>query len=163
MTTKADFTSEEWNLLRRAPMMAGLVVVAASPSGPLGALRESLAFGTMVRDARSQEPSNELIGVLVADLATGGRIAVEPWEITGKTPDQVRSYALDMCRKAAALLDRKARPEESRAFKGWLHTVGQKVADAAKEGGFLGIGGTQVSDQETAALTDLRRSLGVAA
>jgi hypothetical protein len=37
------------------------------------------------------------------------------------------------------------------------------VAEAAKEGGFLGIGGTQVSEPERAALTDLSKSLGIAA
>jgi len=37
------------------------------------------------------------------------------------------------------------------------------VAEAAKEGGFLGVGGTQVSEQEKTALSDLSRSLGIAA
>src|SRR6185369_4350159 len=45
MSTKADFSAEEWKLVLKAPLMAGLAVVAASPSGPLGVLREMFAVG----------------------------------------------------------------------------------------------------------------------
>lgn len=37
--------------------------------------------------------------------------------------------------------------------------VGEKVAAAAKEGGFLGFGGTRVSEQERSALQDLTSTL----
>jgi len=39
--------------------------------------------------------------------------------------------------------------------------VSQKVAEAAKEGGFLGFGGTQVSEQEAATIKELSTALGV--
>jgi hypothetical protein len=35
------------------------------------------------------------------------------------------------------------------------------VAEAAKEGGFLGFGGAQVSDKEAAAIKELSTALGV--
>jgi hypothetical protein len=164
MTTRTNFTPEEWTLLKRAPMMAGLVVVAASPSGPLGALKESLAVGSMLRDSRAHPSSSELLAALAADLGSPeGRQSMDLSELVGKSPDQIKGHALEACRKVAALLDQKATPQERTAFVGWLDTVGRKVAEAAKEGGFLGFGGTAVSDQEKTALTDLRRSLGVAA
>jgi hypothetical protein len=163
MANKASFTPDEWKLLSQAPTMAGLVVVAASPSGPLGVLQESLAVGKILTEAKAQSSPSELLNALVADLGTTqGRQAVQPNELLGKSPDQIKSYALDVCRKAAALLDQRA-PSDSAAFKRWLQTIGQKVSEAAKEGGFLGFGGTQVSEQETTALTDLRKSLGIAA
>lgn len=163
MANKASFTPDEWKLLSQTPTMAGLVVVAASPSGPLGVIEESIAMGRILVDTKTQGSSSELINALVGHLATPeGRQAMRPPELVGKSPDQIKSYALDTCRKAAALLDQKA-PAESPAFKRWLQTIGQKVAEAAKEGGFLGIGGTQVSEQEKTALTDLGKSLGIAA
>lgn len=163
MTTKANFTPEEWNLLRRAPMMAGLVVVAASPSGPVGIFQETFAVGKVLAEAKSQG-SNELISSLVADLTTEeGRQAARPADLVGKSPEQIKSNALDSLRKVGTLLDQKARPEESQAVKRWLHDTGKKVSEAAKEGGFLGLGGTQVSEQEKTALNELGRSLGVAA
>jgi hypothetical protein len=163
MPNKTDFTPEEWTVLKRAPMMAGLVVVASSPSGPFGLLEESLAIGKILTETKAHASPSEVINGLVADLATSeGRRDTRPSDAIGKSPDQIKSYALDACRKAAALVDQKA-PSDSAAFKAWLQSIGQKVAEAAKEGGFLGIGGTQVSDQEKAALTDLRKTLGVAA
>jgi hypothetical protein len=58
-------------------------------------------------------------------------------------------------------VEKKAKPAEAQAFKQWLVSVGQKVAEAAKEGGVLGFGGTRVSEQETAALKELTSVLGV--
>jgi hypothetical protein len=60
----------------------------------------------------------------------------------------------------AALIEKKAKPEEAQGFKQWLVTVAQRVAEAAKEGGFLGFGGTQVSEQETATIKELSTALG---
>src|SRR4026208_277087 len=163
MTTKANFTPEEWNLLRRAPMMPGLVVVAASPSGPVGILQETFAVGKVLAEAKAQSPG-ELISSLVADLTTEeGRKAARPADPVGKSPEQTKSTALDSPRPVGTLLDQKARPEESQAVKRWLHDTGKRVSEAAKEAGFLGLGGTQVSEQEKAALNELGRSLGVAA
>jgi hypothetical protein len=45
MTTKADYTAEEWELLARAPFMVAMAVVAASPSGPIGIIKELSAIG----------------------------------------------------------------------------------------------------------------------
>jgi hypothetical protein len=164
MTTKTDFTVEEWNVIRRAPFMAGLVVVAASPSGPIGVVKEMFAVGKTLADVKLHGASSDLIKAVVADLETAeARQQSAPAELQGKTPDQVRTSALEACRQAAAVVEKKAKPDEAQAFKQWLVSVSQKVAEAAKEGGFLGFGGTRVSEQETSALNDLASTLGVKA
>jgi hypothetical protein len=63
-------------------------------------------------------------------------------------------------RQVAALIDKKAKPDEAQGFKQWLVAVTQKVAEAAKEGGFLGFGGTQVSEQEGATIKEVSAALG---
>ena len=73
MATKADFTQEEWNQIQRAPFMAGLAVVAASPSGPFGVVKEMFAVGKMLGEVKAQGSSNELIKALVADIEAGAR------------------------------------------------------------------------------------------
>ena len=164
MLTKTDFTAEEWNVIRRAPFMAGLVVVAASPSGPFGVVKEMFAVGKTLADVKLHGASSDLVKAVVADLETAeGRQQSTPAELQGKTPDQVRTAALDACRQAAAVVEKKAKPDEAQAFTQWLVSVGQKVAEAAKEGGVLGFGGTRVSEQETSALKDLTAALGVKA
>ena len=164
MLTKADFTAEEWTVIRRAPIMAGLVVVSASPSGPIGVIKEMFAVGKTLAAAKTQGGSSDLVKAVVADLESAeARQQSTPAELQGKSADQVRTAALEACRRAAALVEAKGKPDEAQAFKQWLATVGQNVAEAAKEGGFLGIGGTPVSAQETAALKDLTAALGVKA
>jgi hypothetical protein len=44
-----------------------------------------------------------------------------------------------------------------------LLDLGKNVAEASSEGGFLGIGGVQVSDAEKATLADISRALGTTA
>jgi hypothetical protein len=161
MATKADFTAEEWNQIRRAPFMAGLAVVAASPSGPFGVVKEMLAVGKMLAEVKAQGSSNDLVKSLVADLEGGSGEQSTPAELQGKGPDQVKSFAIDSCRQATALIEKKATPEEAQGFKQWLVSVGQRVSEAAKEGGFLGFGGTQVSEQEAATIKELSTALGV--
>jgi hypothetical protein len=164
MLTKSDFTAEDWSVIRRAPFMAGLVVVAASPSGPFGVIKEMFAVGKTLADVKLHGASSDLVKAVVADLETAeARQQSMPAELQGKTPDEVRTAALDACRQAAAVVQRKAKPDETLAFTEWLVSVGHRVAEAAKEGGVLGFGGTRVSEQETSALRDLTAALSVKA
>ena len=161
MLAKTDFTAEEWDVIRRAPFTAGLVVVAASPSGPFGVIKEMLAVSGMLADVKTHGAPSGLVKAVVADLDTAeARQQSLPTELQAKTPDQMRTAALEACRQAAAIVEKKGEPAEAQAFKGWLVSVGQKVAEAAKEGGFLGIGGTRVSEQEVSAIKDLTSALG---
>ena len=161
MATKADFSADEWKQIGRAPLMAGLAVVAASPSGPFGVVKEMFAMTKVLADVKSQGASNELVKSVVADLETGGREQSAPAELKGKTPEQVKTYAIENCRQVVALVDSKAKPQEAQEFNQWLVAVAQKVAEAAKEGGFLGFGGTQVSEQEAATIKELSTALAV--
>jgi hypothetical protein len=164
MLGQNDFTADEWTLIRRAPFMAGLMVVAASPSGPLGVVKEMFAVGKTLADVKRHGASSDVAKALVADLESAdAREQGIPTELQGKSPDQVRSAALEACRQAATAVEKKGQPGETQAFKQWLVSVGQAVAEAAKEGGFLGIGGARVSEQEASALKDLSSALGVKA
>jgi hypothetical protein len=160
MTTKADFTAEEWKQIQRAPFMAGLAVVAASPSGPFGVVKEMFAVGKMLGEVKTQGSSNDLIKALVADIEAGAKDLSASEELKGKTPDEVKSYAIGSLRQVAALLEKKTKPDEAQGFNQWLVSVAQKVAEAAKEGGFLGFGGTQVSEQEAATIKELSTAVG---
>ena len=51
-------------------------------------------------------------------------------------------------------------PGELQAYKNTILSVAQASAEASKEGGFLGIGGTLVSKEEQAALDAIRAALG---
>jgi hypothetical protein len=162
MSTKTDYSADEWKLCMKAPLMAGLAVVAASPSGPLGVLREMFAVGKVVSETRSQVGSNELLRALVSELAApDARGQIDAAELRGLATDQLRTHALEACRTVAALVDRKATPQEAEEVKRWLVGIAQRTAEAAKEGGFLGFGGTPVSQAESTAVRDVARALGM--
>jgi hypothetical protein len=119
------------------------------------------AVGKMLAEVKTQGSSNELVKALVADLESGAREQSAPTELQGKAPDQVRSYAIDSLRQVIALTAKKAKPDEAQGLNQWLVAAAQKVAEAAKEGGFLGFGGTQVSEPEAATIKELSTALGV--
>jgi hypothetical protein len=162
MSSKTDYSADEWKICLKAPLMAGLAVVAASPSGPLGVLREMFAVGKLVSETRTQGGSNQLLRALVSELgAPDARGQIDAAELRGLGTEQLRAHALEACRTFAALVDRKASPEEAEGVKRWVVGIAQRTAEAAKEGGFLGFGGTQVSQAETGAIQAVTRALGV--
>jgi hypothetical protein len=55
------------------------------------------------------------------------------------------------------------RREEATEVRQWLTRVAQATAEAAKEGGFLGFGGTLVSEEEKAAIARIESTLGIPA
>lgn len=157
MSGKADFSVDEWDLLRASPLMASMMVVAASPSGLVGLVKESGAAAETILQAvgTAQTP---LLKALSEDVAQTMAIPKPP---PGATPEQVQEAAAEILRRTSVLLSTKAMPEETAEIKLWLAKVAQATAEAAKEGGFLGFGGASVSDQEKAALGLLNAALGL--
>jgi hypothetical protein len=161
MATKTDFTADEWAQLLKAPGWASIAVVAASPSGPLGVIKEMFAAGKILAETKVGGAQNPLVGALVNDLTTSeGRQRAQPSEVSGKSPEEVRAMAVAALERVAALLDGKAGADAD-GFKRWLTALAGRVAEASKEGGFLGVGGTRVSEKENATLSDIGKALGV--
>jgi hypothetical protein len=73
-----------------------------------------------------------------------------------------RPRAVEALRQISALIETKA-PEDAPAFKVWLRQISQRVAEAAKEGGFLGFGGVPVSEAEKATLAEISAALKLTA
>jgi hypothetical protein len=69
-----------------------------------------------------------------------------------------RDSMLAAIKGAAAAVKAKA-PNEATSFAETIGGLAQKVAEAAKEGGFLGIGGRQISDREQQALNEINAAL----
>jgi hypothetical protein len=161
MSVKEAFTADEWSALTQAPFCAALAVVAASPSGPIGALKEMFAMGSAIQDAAAAGADNPIVQAVIEELRANpraGQPAARP-----KSVEEAKQIGMDGCRRVAALLAAKASPGDAQGFKTWLSALSQKVAMAANEGGILGIGGVKVSEAEQAALKDIEKVLGMAA
>jgi hypothetical protein len=151
MTARADFNAEEWATIVDAPVYAGLRLIAASRGGTV---RETLAMGRVYQDARGHHGESQLLDDLVK--APPSIDAEQLRDVQGN----VATLASQKLREAIELLGAKATPLETDSYKKFVMTVAQAVAGAHKEGGFLGIGGQQISDAENQALDEISTALG---
>lgn len=159
MSSKPDYTPEEWALLARAPFMVGLIVTLAAPSGITGVLEEGSAVTRALTLAFGDRHTEPLLKSLVADIeASEGRLA-RPAERLH--PDDAQTIAFETLEAVAEVLGRKAASGEAHAFKTWLLEIARQSAEAAKEGGFMGFGGVRVNEAEEAALSRIRAALRV--
>jgi hypothetical protein len=166
MANKQSFTSEEWIKLLESPMITGMAVSAAEPSGLWGTLKEAFASSSALVAAKSDAGANELVKAIVADFETSeGRSDIQEVlrkRFAGAKPADVVQRSLASLADVSRLLEAKA-PNDAAAFKAWLQGISQKVAEASQEGGFLGFGGVQVTDAEKATLADISKTLGMTA
>ncbi|MEA2406630.1 MAG: hypothetical protein QOE69_749 [Thermoleophilaceae bacterium] len=152
MTTKSQFNAEEWEAVARAPALAALMVMMADRGGTI---RESLALGRAYAEAR-RDGGSELIEQLVSSPPS-----LDPNSLG--QPDQLRQQLPERIREAVRLVEEKGTPEEVEDYKSFILRVADVVAHAHKEGGVLGIGGKEVSEDERAVLDQLTRELGTTA
>jgi hypothetical protein len=151
MTRRADFNAEEWATVVEGPIYAALLVIAASHGGRL---RESLALARAYQDARLHHGENELLDELVKSPP-----AIDADELR-HAQSNISEVATHQLREATGILGVKATHAETDSYKTFVMTVAQAVASAHKEGGFLGIGGTQITDAENQALDEISSALG---
>jgi hypothetical protein len=145
MTTKSEFNAEEWDQVAQAPALAALMVVLADRGG---SIRESIALGKAYAAAR-REGGSELTEQLVASPPH-----LDPKSMGGA--EGLRAQVPERITRAIALVDQKGTHEEAQEYRDFILRLADVVAHAHKEGGVLGIGGKEVSEQEQAALDELR-------
>lgn len=142
MTGKAAFTDEEWELLREAPAVAGMMVVTAESGG---SFRETFALAKAYPEARKHHGESELLDEIVAaGPKSGPRF---------HSPEELHEQGLQRLRDAAALLERKATPGEVDGYRAFVATLAERVAGAHKEHG------QAVSDKERAAISEITSTL----
>jgi hypothetical protein len=152
MTRKADFNADEWETLVETPLLAGMRVATA---GRGGTIRESMAMGKVYAAARQEQGDSELLDELVASPP-----AMSPSRV-GSSGD-VKGATEERLREAVGILERKATADEIEAYRSFVVTLAAAVAGAHKEGGFIGIGGTPVSEAEQTALDEIAAMMGSA-
>lgn len=158
MTKRADYTDDEWEALARSPLVAGFAISLADPGGPIELSKETMA----AIKSLATPPSDEELLIAVSQYAQArAREHANLRKELDLKASTARQQLTDELTSVNAILEAKATPEEAAAFRLWLVEAAQKAADAAKEGGFLGIGATRVSEGELTELAEIRQILGL--
>jgi hypothetical protein len=159
MTTKADFTDDEWARLERAPMVAGMAITFADPGGPIEVVKESMAAMKTVMEAAQAGGSSELVDAVAKSATEKIQNRQRPLKDFKPKGALAGEEILEELRAVNELVSQKATPEEAAAYREWLLTAAKRSADAAKEGGFMGFKAERVSEGEQKMLDKLAEVL----
>src|SRR5436305_7255806 len=101
MTSKTDFTEQEWDAVLEGPPSAGMLVVTASRGGTF---RETFAIGKAYAEARKQHGASELLDEIVS---------AKPEVDHTRYPSigELREHAHQHIRDAIEVPERKATPD----------------------------------------------------
>jgi hypothetical protein len=146
---KGKFTAQELAAVGAAPLAVAGLVIGASKSSAKGIVQELDAMAQTM-DAAADKAG----GVSLVDLFP--RPTAEQAEQYLSTP---QDSMLGTLKAAVAAVSAKA-PDQAAGYKSFLNTLASNIANAAKEGGFLGIGAKQVTSEEAAALETIRKAVG---
>jgi hypothetical protein len=160
MLTKNDFAASDWNTLRDTPYLVGLATLLAEPSG-LGTIKESMAITMGIWENQASEIP------LIRDLTSRAEMQAAQNSLKGRftgsqgeiSKNRIKDLALEHARSSIGILSGKADAEEIDAYRKLLSGLAEKVANASREGGFLGFGGKAVSAAEQSFLDDLQDTI----
>jgi hypothetical protein len=160
MTTKADFSEQEWTRIKRAPFVAGMAISLADPGGPIEAFKETAATLKSVQGAEGQDG---LVGEAAREVVSEARERKNPLHDFHPKGTLAGQQIVDELAGVNQIVSEKATPEEAEAYREWLKTAAQEAANAAKEGGFLGWHAKRVSEGEQRMLDKLDEVLAAPA
>jgi len=160
MSTRLDYNEAEWKAISSAPLAAGMLITLSDASGPLGIAKEAMAVSRAIAESASGDAPEVVRSLAESAKTWGGRPAMP--DVPRGSREQAKDALIGAINAAVEAVETKS-PSEVQSYKTWLASVAVRVAQASKEGGFLGIGGTPVSAEEQAAVDQLAAMLNVSA
>ena len=164
MSLKESFTPEDWSVITAAPQTVATAVMMAGFSGLGGTAKEAFSLASSLSQGAASSSS------LIREIAARDEIMAAQNSLRTKTSaldpkqfkQQLNAMAVEESKQAVDIVERHA-PGDVAAYKQWLMDIAQGVANAAKEGSFLGFGGERVSEGERQTLSLLSDALGIKA
>jgi hypothetical protein len=151
-TATIESFGADWDQVLVGPAAALYLVTSSDISGPVGAIAEvKAANAALLEAARAASPDS-----LIAAAFAGGFTTTMLEEI--REGARNKASMLERLKASLALVQARA-PQQAGAYKAVLQAVGKAAAEGAKEGGFLGIGGTLVSADEKRALEQIEAAI----
>ncbi len=140
MTGSADFSPEEWDLVREGPTAAGMIVSTAQRGGTF---REVFAMAKAYTEARKEHGDSALLDELVSHKPEMDRTRAH-------SAEELKEHSLQRIREAVSLVEQKAAPEELADYRRFVISLAERVAGAKAD----------VSDSEKAAIAEITAALG---
>jgi septal ring factor EnvC (AmiA/AmiB activator) len=174
MIDKDTFTVEEWAQIVSAPASIGALVVTADPSGPFGLIGEFKAILSSMQSYVDAHAADSSLMAALKHYMSNQPTEQEQEQIKQwaqqqedqmkanrpKTPEELQQRVRESVTGTLSLLRAKGADEnEIGTFKAMMISVAEATANATKEGGFLGFGGTLVSEKEQSVLTQIQAEL----
>jgi hypothetical protein len=160
LLTPASLSPQQWTALRDLPHLVA-IAVSASAGSPIDLLFELPAGRTAIADGiNNDHPLVQAIaerGEIKAAAAAVRALVIEPYG--ARPPEELLPLAIEAARHAADVLRMQGNEIDRYAYRGFVLAVARRVAEAAREGDFLGLGGRLVSDAERAAISALAEAL----
>jgi hypothetical protein len=161
LLTQASLSPDDWAALRDVPHLVA-IAVSASAGSPIDLLFEHAAGRAAIASGINNEHPlvraiagwREIEAARVA-LKT---IVIEPQGMH-RPPEELLPLATEAARRAADLLRAHGNELDRYAYREFVVGVARKVAEAAREGDFLGFGGRLVSDAERTAISAVAEAL----
>lgn len=167
-----NLTEDELQLLATLPQSIGSAVAFAGRSGLFGTGKEMFASGQALMAGVKDYPDNALIQAIVPDPAAADKSAelerarkTRDWAMTRMkakgitSAERLTAQTLQDAREVAQLLDGKVDAAQAAQYRQWALSVAEKVAMASTEGGFLGFGGTRLSEAEQTLIEQIKTAL----
>ena len=149
---KSKFSPVQWESVRLAPVAAAHVVIMADKSGVVGAAKEISAAASVIDDVKKNASPTSV-------LSLAFETEVSATELGKFAKGLTTEDSLQTVREAIDLVERNS-PADAWVYRRFVGEVADRVANASREGGFLGIGGKLVSPPEQAALDQLHQAIG---
>jgi hypothetical protein len=160
MTTKKDFSEQDWARIVRAPFVAGLSISLADPGGPIEMAKETAATLRSATNPPSREELLADVALDIQEMVQRRHNPVKGFKMAKDGPAPGQQILAELA-AVQGIVAAQASAEETTAFGSWLLASAQASADAAKEGGFMGFGAQLVSDREQAMLEQVRAAVGI--
>jgi hypothetical protein len=151
MSTRTDFSDDEWKALTEAPLLVMVTMFAAGQHGPISTIKESSAGARAITHPGNRGAATALIGELLPE-AQSKQARHDAAHHKGPDVDAIVASCLGDLQPAAEVLG-KLPADESQGLAAWLVDIATAVAEASKG----------VSERETHTVARIAQTFGVAA
>jgi hypothetical protein len=165
MTSRTDFTDDEWRILTELPRAAAFGAVVAQDGDPVSSGRELMAALTaMARSAQATYPQDSLIQDVLRKDADDESLLESILEeqrdaFEARPGAHIIEQTLRDAGQAHDILRKRATPAEIEHYSSWVVSIAQAGVEAAKTGRF-GTEGARVTGREAEFVRELARELG---